>query len=692
MCSGTLTLDNTVVSGNSAPGGGGIYSESSGALTITHSTFSQNFGEVDGGGIEISAAPNFSITNSLFSANVTGGGGGGIENLGGTGTIVATRFVNNVAEFAGGIDDALGTVTASHVSFSGNVGQPDPDAAKVVGVTEPVSNPHGPAGSFTVTNLLDDGSAGSLRSVIEAADALPGPHTITFQAGLTGEIRLNGTVIDITEPLTIKGPGASKIAVDGRGISQIFDIDDGDPTTDSPVSISGLAFQAGESKTNGGAIFSAESLTLSHIVVTGSFTNADGGAVAVMALDTPGSTVKIIDSLLLKNDALGSGHASYGGGLAAFVAKSVTISGSLISGNNATYGGGVYAVVGTSGAGITISGTTFSGNVAHFGGGIMAGDPNTLATSKVQVLGSTFHGNQASNEGAGIFAGKGNFALQQSKFLENSSANGGGGFFGNAFTSVSIVKSVLSGNLVTAPHQPGGAGAYVYASSGNPKVTISGSTISDNQSASDGGGIVAAGNVNLTLTSDEIDANGAPDASGLFLFDKSPTSFVAKIVGVEFVGNVASNEGSGALEAVSFGGEQGSLTIVRAKITGNSGAAGAGILTSEVRSVSITNTVLSGNLATPFPLFLGNYISFGGAAEFQGPGSFTISGCSITGNFARDGGGLDLDGVDGSITKTKITGNFAVVLGGAINEQNNAQVTLAPSDVISGNVAPTDAN
>src|SRR6266853_294810 len=109
----------------------------------------------------------------------------------------------------------------------------------------------------------------------------PGADTIVFNipvavlpAGTLGTIVLNGTDIAITGPLTIKGPGADIIAVDGNAASRIFLIDDGKADVDAPVAISGLTLTNGKTDPadhfgHGGAIFSKESLSLTQVVVTG---------------------------------------------------------------------------------------------------------------------------------------------------------------------------------------------------------------------------------------------------------------------------------------------------------------------------------------------------------------------------------------------------------------------------------------
>ena len=80
--------------------------------------------------------------------------------------------------------------------------------------------------TFKVTNLLDDGSAGSLRAVIGQANAVPGPDTIAFAHGLHGTVALDPTrgELDITASLTIDGPGADRLTVSGNDASRVFNV------------------------------------------------------------------------------------------------------------------------------------------------------------------------------------------------------------------------------------------------------------------------------------------------------------------------------------------------------------------------------------------------------------------------------------------------------------------------------------
>ena len=120
--SGTLTIGNSTISGNSAQfsNGGGIFNE--GELTIGNSTLSGNsvrFGS--GGGILNSGT--LTIGNSTLSGNSAQfGSGGGIYNKSGTLTIGNSTLSGNSVQFGigGGIYNKSGTLTIGNSIVSGN--------------------------------------------------------------------------------------------------------------------------------------------------------------------------------------------------------------------------------------------------------------------------------------------------------------------------------------------------------------------------------------------------------------------------------------------------------------------------------------------------------------------------------------------------------------------------------------------
>jgi hypothetical protein len=88
------------------------------------------------------------------------------------------------------------------------------------------------AATITVTNLNDSGP-GSLRDAIAAAS--PG-DTIVFS--VTGTITLTRGELLISKNLTIKGPGASSLAISGNNSSRVFEIASG-----VTAAITGLTIQ-----------------------------------------------------------------------------------------------------------------------------------------------------------------------------------------------------------------------------------------------------------------------------------------------------------------------------------------------------------------------------------------------------------------------------------------------------------------
>jgi hypothetical protein len=171
--------------------------------------------------------------------------------------------------------------------------------------------------AFHVTTLADSGD-GSLRAAVAQANAHPGVDTIDFQPGLTGTIALTSGELDITDHLTIDGPGADQLTISGGNLSRVFTVEAGEK-----VSLSGLTIAGGNADAgNGGGIDNFGALTVSDSVFSGN-------------------------------------SAFIGGGLDNESGATATVTGSTFTGNSATFGGGVFSA-GTA----TVSDSTFTTNSA----------------------------------------------------------------------------------------------------------------------------------------------------------------------------------------------------------------------------------------------------------------------------------------------------------------------------------------
>jgi hypothetical protein len=130
--------------------------------------------------------------------------------------------------------------------------------------------------TFTVTNRTDSGP-GSLRQAIINANTAPGADTIVFRKELTGTIRLTTGELTITDTLTIKGPGASRVAVSGNDTSRVFMI-----TFGTNVEVLGITITHGRASgfdDDGGGINNAGTLTLRRSKVALNRAESDGGGI-----------------------------------------------------------------------------------------------------------------------------------------------------------------------------------------------------------------------------------------------------------------------------------------------------------------------------------------------------------------------------------------------------------------------------
>jgi hypothetical protein len=197
--------------------------------------------------------------------------------------------------------------------------------------------------AFPVLNFLDSGP-GSLREAILAANSEPGADLISFApAARDGSIALTGGQLNITDDLTIDGPGANHLTVSGNNSSRVFSISGG--TTD--VELSGLTIADGMATGNtvvgpsgavtmgGGILNSGGNLTVSQVTLSNNRVvgfNGAGGAIASVL----GATLSVEHGTFTGNRATGS-NFGFGGGT----------------------GGGIFSDAGST---LIVAHSTFTGN------------------------------------------------------------------------------------------------------------------------------------------------------------------------------------------------------------------------------------------------------------------------------------------------------------------------------------------
>lgn len=347
----------------------------------------------------------------------------------------------------------------------------------------------------------------SLREAIALANTWPSVDTIHFDAALItsgpAKILLTQGELKITSSMSIVGLGGNLLTIDAKGNdptpnsvngdgSRVFNIDDGAATT-SIVIISGLTLTGGQITTDGGAVFTRESLSLVDMIIDKNFstslsnTGAGGGIAAVLR---DGASLTMVRSQVTNNQS-----TARGGGISLDIGtgSSAIISGSEVHGNSKRFpvggtgssftGGGIY-IVNSDGA-VTIDDSTVSDNISDGnGGGISFSGPLT-------VQHSTIARNSAVGSGGGIHLRSstgGGLSLFDSKVTDNEAGNGGGIALTGSTTSVNtIARSEIASNFAEWRSQATRLGGGIYSAQGSLRITDS--TIRDNSADVDGGGI-----------------------------------------------------------------------------------------------------------------------------------------------------------------------------------------------------------
>jgi len=503
---------------------------------------------------------------------------------------------------------------------------------------------------FMVTSISDSGP-GTLRDAITQANAAAGVDTIKFKLPTDSILLLTSGQIPITDSIIITGPGAGKLTISGNNSSRIFNISDGSATVKT-ATISGLTFMDGNGAA-GGAIYSAESFTMTNCVVASSVSSGSGGGVHV---GTAGK-ISITGSKFIGNQSSGNGGGLYLRVLGTGATGSIQVTNCLISGNvSGGQGGGLYGRISQGTGTLTIDKTTISNNTASDGGGgawvanLLVGPDNIDGTpddGKLTIKNSVITGNRvlgASAKGGGLYLAAGNHLIQNTQISNNTAVlRGGGIFLPLGEDSFKMIAVKVSGNATTdtTADTTGGGGIYV---NGNGPVTIQSSSFTANRSASSGGAMQVRGSLNAG-------SNG----------------YSVKITGTTFTNNFAlgPNSGNGGaidMDIISGGTTQNvPLTILSSKFFDNfsNNSGGAVSFHRATGALSVTGSVFSGNRA----------VNDGGAMDTTGGATATIKSTMFTGNVsASEGGALYLRSTAATtITASTFMRNSATTRGGAIS-------------------------
>jgi hypothetical protein len=127
---------------------------------------------------------------------------------------------------------------------------------------------------ITVTNLNDRGSGSLRQALVDANDG----DTITF--AITGTIGLTSGELLVDKSITISGPGAGELVVDGNAKNRVFHVGSG-----TTVTVSGLTITNGNASgfypgnEGGGVLNEGATLALNYCAISGNSAENEGAGI-----------------------------------------------------------------------------------------------------------------------------------------------------------------------------------------------------------------------------------------------------------------------------------------------------------------------------------------------------------------------------------------------------------------------------
>ena len=264
------------------------------------------------------------------------------------------------------------------------------------------------AATYTVSNT-NDANAGSLRQAILDANGTVGVSDV-ITISTTGTLTLLSSLPDITDGLTINGPGplASSFTISGANLYHLVNIQ-------VDVAINNIKFADGYANNAAGIYISAGNVSFNNC----SFYN---------------------------NNTSVLNNSNFGGAL--FInAGTVAVTNSTFANNHAGAGGAIHADAGT----INLTNCTFSGNTGGWatnGGGAIHVNGGTPTFN---ILNCTFSGNSAVNWGGAIanYSGVTCVINIANSIIGNNPNNSGGGILGNVVSGDYNIISNTNGSTIT---------------------------------------------------------------------------------------------------------------------------------------------------------------------------------------------------------------------------------------------------
>lgn len=265
------------------------------------------------------------------------------------------------------------------------------------------------APSVVVTSLNDSGS----NTLRDAMNFLCPDGTITFSG--TGTITLASSLPTITKNMTITGPSAPGITIDGANLFRLISVNPG-----VTVTLNTLTFANGLGLNDAGAISNQGTLNITFSTFSNNVAPSGGLGGAIENFGTLNVTSTVFNS----NSAAVNGGAIYNS------SGDLNLNGNFFNVNTTSgSGGAIYVASGV----ITSTDNRFGLNQSASDGGALylQGGTLTMRTNNFASNGST------GGAGGGVYISGGNADISGSTFQSNTASGGGGGLSNSSVTKIS---------------------------------------------------------------------------------------------------------------------------------------------------------------------------------------------------------------------------------------------------------------
>jgi predicted outer membrane repeat protein len=257
--------------------------------------------------------------------------------------------------------------------------------------------------TFLVTSAADTGP-GTLRDAIEQANRVPREaHVISIAPEVSGPIVLNGALPTLIGEVELAGPEGSRVPVVRSSVPETPEFRLLTVGETAKVTVENLAFSGGQAQFGGGILNDGQ-LNLLFSEVSGNVAGAKGGGIYTTGVLWVGAS-SIRDNVAAGERPIGLGPAGIGRGGAIFNANSLTLSTSSVTGNSANREGGAIWNSGWTSINTSLLAENSAEAFVLAPGRVPIGRGGAVYnTSILHVNGSTLTDNLANQQGGAVYS------------------------------------------------------------------------------------------------------------------------------------------------------------------------------------------------------------------------------------------------------------------------------------------------